>query len=76
MTYYICETMDGRIIVAQTSTWFGEELPKYIELYCPNCGKTYSRDILRLVRPDVQENCTCGAELPQMRHIKEMKGHG
>ena len=65
--------MDGQVINGRTPTWFGEPLPSYVELLCPKCGKTYSRDILRLVRPDVQEICICDEPMPQMKYIEEVK---
>lgn len=72
ITKYRCITMDDVEMIGYTPTWFGEPLPSYIELICPKCGKTYSRDILRLVRPDVNECCICGESMPQMRYIEEV----
>lgn len=72
MKYY-CITLDDKEMVGYTPTWFGEPLPSLIELLCPKCNKTYSRDLIRLVRPDVQEHCICGEPMPQMRYIEEVK---
>lgn len=73
MSKYRCITYDDIEMVGYTPTWFGEELPSYVELICFKCNKTYSRDIIRLVRPDVQEHCICGEHMPQMKYIEEVK---
>lgn len=73
ITKYKCITMDDEVYYGQTPTWFGEPLPKYVELMCSNCYKTYSRDILYLVRPAVNEYCLCGEPYPQFRYIEEVK---
>lgn len=73
ITKYRCITYDDEEMIGYTPTWFGETLPSYVELLCPKCGKTYSRDIIRLVRPDLQTDCTCGQPMPQMRYIEEVK---
>lgn len=73
ITEYRCETVDGQIVYGRTPTWFGEPLPSYVELVCFKCKKTYSRDIVWLVRPDHQEECTCGQPMPQMKYIEEVK---
>ena len=73
ITKYICVTMDDEEMIGVTPTWFGEPLPSYVELICKKCNKTYSRDIVWLVRPDHQEQCICGEPMPQMRYIEEVK---
>lgn len=73
ITKYRCITTDDIELIGLTPTWFGEPLPSLVELVCPKCWKTYCRDIIYLVRPDIQEYCICGEPYPQMRYIEEVK---
>jgi hypothetical protein len=73
ITKYKCIDMDDKVWYGQTPTWFGDPLPSYVELLCPKCNKTYSRDIIRMVRPDIQEYCTCREPMPVFRYIEEVK---
>lgn len=70
---YRCVTYDDIEMEGTIPTWFGEPLQSYVELICNGCGKTYSRDIVRLVRYDVEEICTCGEPMPQMKYIEKVK---